>query len=193
MHLIQVALLLLTISGRAFAPISPGDVDSGWLILATGEGSHQPASEQKSGSPIHDPHSAQSTSDAPTPVVPIEQPVKKRKGQHIKTPEQIERIRAAWTPERRKRQSELARLQTFNRGPEYKAKIRASWTEERRKTQAEITRKSKTGFVHSKESRAKMTKSRLGTKRSQATKDKIREAIKRSHALKKEQKFKEPQ
>lgn len=191
MPLVKFALMILIISGKSFAPIAPGEIDSGWLTLATSHDSHQSASGEKSGSLNKNLNTAQSNVEVPTPVSAVEQPIVKRKGQHYKTPEHIERIRAAWTPERRQKQSELVRAKGIARGPEFKAKIQASWTEERRRTQAELTRKLKTGSVHSKETRAKMTKSRLGTKRSQATKDKIREAIKRSHALRKEQKSNE--
>lgn len=123
------------------------------------------------------------------PLAAVEEPnsgSKKRKGQHYKTPEHIQAIRAAWTPERRKKQAEYTRAHQPKRGPEFAEKIKASWTEERRKSQAEITRKLKSGYVHSKETRAKMAKTRLGMKRSEATKKKIREAVKRSHALKRE-------
>jgi len=118
--------------------------------------------------------------------------IKKTKGKYTKSDYRIERVRASWTPERRKQQAEYTRAKNLKRGgPDHAAKISASWTKERKTTQAEITRKARKGSVHSKETREKMSKVRLGIKKSQATKDKIRQAISRAHALRREQKEKE--
>jgi len=172
---VQFVLLLLAISGKAFAPISSDGIDPGWLTLSTGDNS-QPTTNEP-----HSSNSAQSATEASLPASTTAKPIesiKKKRGQHIKSAYHIERIRASWTTERRRKQSEIAR---------------SPWTEERRKAQAEVTRKIKTGFIHSKETREKMSKSRLGVKKSQATKDKIRQAVSHAHALRRERKAKEQQ
>ncbi|PWN33164.1 uncharacterized protein FA14DRAFT_185014 [Meira miltonrushii] len=203
MQLFRVPLLVLVILGRAYAPISPGEIDSGWLTLATGGESQQSTSREKSGNPIQTLQTAQLNVEVSTPVSAANQPVQKKKGSHFLSPEHIESIRASWTPERRKRQAELARLQTFTRGPEYKAKIRASWTEERKAMQSQLSRarrlgkphsndvkmklsKALTGKLKSQETKEKMRKSRLGKCKSEATKQKIAESLRRSKQMKKE-------
>jgi predicted small metal-binding protein len=182
---LQFVLLILAISGKAFAPISSDDIDPGWLTLSTGDNSQPTTNDQ------HSSTSAQPATEASLPAStnakPIES-IKKRRGQHIKSAHHIERIRASWTPERRRKQAEIARSHKGRA-----AKVSASWTEERRKAQAEVTRKIKTGFIHSKETREKMSKSRLGVKKSQATKDKIRQAVSQAHALRRERRAKEQQ
>lgn len=158
--------LLSLVFIRISFTLSPNNIDSNWLTLATGTSNSAQTEEIDSTS-----HNVQESRHAVEHAGEVQNkekvPIKKKRkrGEYDRTEEVKNKQKSYWTPERRLKQSELSRRMRLGKMLSEEGK--------ERQPNPDIGKKA------SESTREKMRKSHLGKKPSEATKQKMRDAKQR--------------